>query len=301
MKPTAPDRAELQSRRLWFAALTLLFVAKKELLSQWGKVAQSFGEEEVHDLRVASRRLREALALFAPCFPERKVTRVAKLVKRITRRMGDLRNIDEALLFLSTLAPAQTSGCGPELAELKRTLTSEREGARATLATELAASHRSRLRRELQALAGSANPFAPGGFDPFAPLPPFAADALAERAEIVFRLIPDALKEADHAAQHRLRIAVKKLRYRVELLGPLFGEAGDELRAALKGHQDVLGKLHDMDVFAELVRERVKEGAGREELLQVIAGRRKEFFASFAATIRESPLEELTERALASV
>ena len=301
MKPTVPDRAELRSRRLWFAALTLLSQAEKEFLSQWGKAARSFGEEEVHDLRVASRRLREGLALFAPCFPPKKVARVSKLVKSITRSMGALRNIDEALIFLSALEPEETSGCAVELEELKQALAHEREDARRTLAKELAGPDRSRLRRQFRLLVSRTNTFAGSGVDPFARLSPFAAGALAERADAVRRLLPDAMNEVEFAAQHRLRIAVKKMRYRAELIGPLFPDQGEELRGALKTYQEVLGKLHDLDIFAEMVPERVEDGVGREELLQVMAKRRKDIFGRFVQTLDDLSLEELTERALATL
>ena len=181
MKPTVPDRVELRSRRLWFAALTLLSQAEKEFISQWGKAARSFGEEEVHDLRVASRRLREGLALFAPCFPPKSVARVSKLVRRVTRSMGALRNIDEALLFLSALEPEERSGCAIELEKLKQALAHEREDARRTLAKELAGPDRSRLRRRFRLLVSRTNPFVDKGVDPFARLSPFAAGSSPTR------------------------------------------------------------------------------------------------------------------------
>ena len=51
--------------------------------------------EYVHDMRVASRRLRAAMRNFADCFtPKKKFRRYLKRVERITRRLGDVRDLD---------------------------------------------------------------------------------------------------------------------------------------------------------------------------------------------------------------
>lgn len=51
--------------------------------------------EYVHDMRVASRRLRDAMRNFADCFTrKKKFRRHLKRVKRITSRLGDVRDLD---------------------------------------------------------------------------------------------------------------------------------------------------------------------------------------------------------------
>ena len=56
------------STPLWIAARLLTKEHAREFFKCWTKVAKGFETEEIHDLRVASRRLRECLALFEPCF-----------------------------------------------------------------------------------------------------------------------------------------------------------------------------------------------------------------------------------------
>ena len=51
--------------------------------------------EYVHDMRVASRRLRAAMRNFADCFtPKKEFRRHLKRVERITRTLGDVRDLD---------------------------------------------------------------------------------------------------------------------------------------------------------------------------------------------------------------
>ena len=50
--------------------------------------------EFVHEMRVASRRLRAAMDNFADCFPEKPFKKYYKKVKAITRTMGAVRDLD---------------------------------------------------------------------------------------------------------------------------------------------------------------------------------------------------------------
>lgn len=277
------------SGRLWFASLTLLRELERAFFSHWDKTVEAFEEEEVHDLRVASRRLREAVALFSPCFPAGALRRGAKLIREATKAMGALRNLDEALPFFSGLAP-ECPGCAMEIRALLSLLAEERKEALAELEKELSPAARNKAHRTLKRGRSRIRPFTPAAADPFTPFAAFAASALSERAEAIFALLPQAAVETDIAAQHGLRIAVKKMRYRTEIAAPLMKDGAEELLEALKKYQEILGKLHDVDVFAGMVRERLPEGDGREELLRVMRARREELFAAFTAATRDLPL-----------
>lgn len=296
MKSPTPEGSELGSQRLWFASIALLARVESDFFSHWEKAVQSFDEDEIHDLRVASRRLHEGLALFAPCFPSKKVERLSKLVKRVTRLLGSLRNADEAYLFFSALDARETSLCRDEVDQLLKMFKGEGEEAREKLGQGLKSLDSRRLRAELRAMRRRINLFRGRGVDPFCNFALFAGDALQERTHRVVELIPGALNESDIAAQHQLRIAFKKMRYRLEIIEPLHKEACNDLRTELKSYQDLLGKLHDIDVFGDMVRERIPEGAGREELLRVMSKRRGALYASFLAAVETVPVAALAEK-----
>jgi len=269
----------------------------KEFFKRWRKVAKGFDAEEIHDLRVASRRLREALALFADCFPEKRVRRIRKRVKQVTDILGDLRNTDEALLFLSGLSSAEREPAQAGLDLLLAGLQKEREAARQRLEKDLGSLRPTPLRRAIREELSRPELFGNQRTDPFQPLVRFADQAIANRALPVADLLPQALFEANAGAQHRLRIAIKRLRYRLEILEPLFTRDYEVLHATLKGYQELLGKLHDLDVFADLVLHRVEDGTDQQHLLRAITARRSRCFAEFRHKLDEVSVDAIGTRA----
>lgn len=282
---------------LWIAARRLLKGYGKELFKRWKKTTDSFSVEDIHDLRVSSRRVREGLLLFETCFPEKRLASLAKKVKRVTTVLGELRNTDEAVLFFSQLTPEEREGCDPELTEMLARLATEALAARRRLEEELGALKPAPLKARFEAELNTPFLFGNQRTDPFQQLSSFADQAIAARALPVSELLPLALEEANASAQHRLRIAVKRLRYRMEILQELFGPSFSELHASLKGYQEVLGKLHDLDVFSALVLERIPAGAAQHSLLRVLTDRRTALFQSFTAMLQSSPLDTLGARA----
>jgi CHAD domain len=87
------------------------------------------------------------------------------------------------------------------------------------------------------------------GLEPAAPLRPNAARIVAARLDELLGLAGAALDPGAATAQHDLRIAAKRLRYVLELVGPCFGSEAEAARKAAKQLQGVLGELHDCDVM----------------------------------------------------
>ncbi len=296
VKSTPISARQLRLARLWLASFKLLEALQDEFFRLFEKASRGFDAEDVHDLRVASRRLREGLALFAPILPARRLRRLSHRVRELTRLLGELRNADEAALFFTDLESRASAGARPEARRLREELLAEGGLIRMRLEKDLKRFDAAALRDDFQHEIGTPNPFRRRRADPFHPFPPFAAAAFAERGAQAEALLPAALEGKDAAAQHRLRIAVKKLRYRLEIVAPLLSDEGEKARRTLKRYQDLLGELHDLDVFAGLVRERVPDGAGREELLETIEKRRSDLFASFSELDEKQPLGTLTAR-----
>jgi hypothetical protein len=74
---------------------------------------------------------------------------------------------------------------------------------------------------------------------------------VAVRALEVESFVPRALDPTKSKAQHDMRIAVKRLRYLLELAEPALGEPAAEGAQAAKRLQTVLGKIHDCDEMLE--------------------------------------------------
>src|SRR6185369_9560789 len=85
-------------------ARNVLYSHWEEMLRLRRVVMKGGGQEDIHDLRVASRRFRAAFALLEPLAHPGAGRVVVRRVRRITRTLGTLRNLDEALAFFSAHA-----------------------------------------------------------------------------------------------------------------------------------------------------------------------------------------------------
>ena len=87
------------------------------------------------------------------------------------------------------------------------------------------------------------------GLDPAAPLRANAVRIVLTRLEELRALAPAALEPSATTTQHDMRIAAKRLRYVLEIVGPCFGAEAKATRDAAKRLQSVLGDIHDCDVM----------------------------------------------------
>lgn len=112
------------------------------------------------------------------------------------------------------------------------------------------------------------------GLDPAAALRPNAARIVRTRLEELRSFAPAALEPAASTAQHDMRIAAKRLRYVLEIVGPCFGPEAQAARDAAKRLQGVLGEIHDCDEMLPRVW-------GIESLRDLLRTRRELLFRRF--------------------
>jgi CHAD domain-containing protein len=283
---------------LWRIARTLLGARVDDFFLCWDRAVHTFGVDDIHDLRVSSRRLREGLLLFAPVYHPHAIRRAGKLVKQVTRSLGALRNVDEALLFFTGLNEEIGASCHGCLAGLLEGFRRDRVRILYRLKRTLAGMDRVTLRRELDGTTGSPALFTPTTslVDPFLPLHRFARQSMEQPVAAVLTLAVDAVRPEEVEIRHRLRIAVKHLRYRIEILSFLFRADYDDIHAALKGYQDQLGTLHDLDVFAGIIPEGLVSAGDRKTVDEAIAAHRAAAFDGFLTMMQTSPLHAIGER-----
>ena len=285
-------------------AAPALLLAKAEPLFALEEAARSGADADaVHDMRVASRRLREAMRLLEPLYPRREFRAWYRRVRGITRALGPVRDSDVFIEDFAKLGKRVGDEGKRAVAFMVGYRSGRREHELAALNAELAALDLERSRRSLESLAfrlaGSAS-----AEQPFAT---FAYGAVAERAATVFGAQPAALDEANILQQHALRIDYKRLRYAVEAFAPCYDEAFDDLHATLTAFQDTLGEMHDMHVFLELLRSPgIVAAAGRAgvpaaalaEVERVVEAQAHADFERFAALASKNPAESLLPRLL---
>jgi CHAD domain-containing protein len=209
--------------------------------------------DAIHQARVATRRLREALPLVVRGADGRKLR---KRTRGLTRVLGSVRELDVALMTLDELE-AQPDLPRRGLARLREDITQERRLLLAAMLHELKTHDLERLRKK--ALTAVRRPEAPSTGrkrarrrDPRR-LP--AAEARAARRAATVR---DAIRNAGGIylpdRLHDVRIAAKKLRYAMEIARELKGSRAAARIRMLKGTQDLLGRMHDLEVLIGRIR-----------------------------------------------
>ena len=137
------------------AARRVVEVRARELFEHEEGVLDTTDIERVHDMRVATRRLRAALEVFADAFDSDDLGPVLRDVKRLADALGERRDPDVHLEELTalrlTLAPEDHPGVDVLLEELR----AEQAQGNERLAVALEAARESDLRGRLGALAAS--------------------------------------------------------------------------------------------------------------------------------------------------
>jgi CHAD domain-containing protein len=112
--------------------------------------------EGVHDMRVATRRLRAALEVFAPCFPKEEHKKALKEVKAIADALGERRDRDVAIASLTVFAAEMPAPDRPGIESLTDRFRAEQLEANSALAPFVDPKRLTQLHRSLAELARSA-------------------------------------------------------------------------------------------------------------------------------------------------
>src|SRR5262249_11711332 len=207
----------------------------------------------LHRMRIASRRLRELLPILQ--LDHNTTRKLSRRLRRVTSRLGGVRELDVLGLLLTQLHESGQYRHGA-LTRVANAVAHERDEARSRLSSKLPTAD---LRRLIGKLEKAADELASTRRK--ASRRDEAAWHWAMEARIARRAerFNDARREAGAVylpeRLHAVRIALKKLRYAVELSVEAAGERdNDELRT-LKRAQDQLGHLHDFQVLIGRVRQ----------------------------------------------
>jgi len=201
--------------------------------------------EFIHQIRVALRRLRSALKVFAPALPSAFTETWPQRLRDNADRFGPARDLDVLRTeLLDAIAPEWLIGT-VTFRDLIDVVDAERHAAHEAAKRALDPDEQARIilafSTDLLQLQGS-------GPDPGLELAEFARARLI-RARRRARARFNAASSLEPAQLHRLRIGLKELRYAVEFFAPLFGRK--TVRAYLEQltrAQTVLGYLQDMEV-----------------------------------------------------
>ncbi len=208
--------------------------------------------EELHDMRVATRRLRAAVALFAEVLPIRAQVFREEL-GWLGRLLGAVRDLDvqqEGLAEMATAPVGWSAGARPHdhdpLAELTALLERERQAARDAMLSGLDSVRFERLDRGLAAMVQQGP--ARRSLSARAPALIAMPDLVVGRHEAVAKAARRAKKSGAVPDFHRLRIRCKRLRYALEFSAEVYGGRTARFVRQLTALQDELGLMQDAEV-----------------------------------------------------
>jgi CHAD domain-containing protein len=137
------------------AAARIVSVRAAELTENAQGVLDTGDIERVHDMRVATRRLRAALEIFEPCFPAEAYGQALREVKRLADALGERRDRDVSIAALHVFNEQMPAPDRRGIESLIRQLADEQEEANQELAPLVESSHLTALRESLAELVGS--------------------------------------------------------------------------------------------------------------------------------------------------
>ena len=223
---------------------------------QWDPKVRTDEYDAVHKMRVATRRLRSALATFRPLLDRAQTDPLRDELKWIATELGGARDAEvlrERLLAEIAAEPDELV-LGPIASRISTELQSDHQRAHGRLVEALNSTRYFRLLDRLDALV----------FDP-----PFTADAGGKARTVLTTCVRKAYRRVSKLVQHgppedpaqrdgwyhEIRKAAKRLRYAGESVAPAFGQPAVVLAERGEALQEVLGEHQDSVVARSALRE----------------------------------------------
>lgn len=242
------------------AALLVLLNQRLTTLVDAMPAAQAGDMRSVHQARVATRRLREALPVLRVSVDGQAIGRVRRQVRRMTRALGPVRELDVALAHLDDLAGQRILSPGA-LTRVRQTIARERLERRRQMLAAITPGKIEKLRQRLGVVGRGPKPFE-------------TRATIAEAEHQVARRAVALTGAMERAGSlylsdrlHAIRVAAKKLRYAMEVERELKRSRVTARITQLKRLQDLLGQMHDYEILIDRTRQLQTDVAGSDRRL----------------------------------
>lgn len=218
--------------------------------------------EELHAMRVATRRQRAAWRVFGEAFDPKRTARHRRRLREVATDLGAVRDLDVLIEAGEAYRDRQSAAEGAAFDRLLQGWRSRRDAARVILVRELDSDRHERWVEDYLAFvqAEGAGVLAVGPTQPHR-----VRDTMPSRIWAAYegvRAYEPVLRWADVTTLHDLRIAAKWLRYTLEFVREALGRDAGPVIEKVVALQDHLGWLHDADVASGLARQFLVEHAG---------------------------------------
>ncbi len=258
--------------------------------------------EDVHQLRVATRRLRSDLRTFAPLLDGEQTAPVCADLGRLGRSIGAVRDADVLGARLTATCRALPEQDRPGADRLLRQLREQRDAARDAMLVSLRERRYQRLLETLVKWAAQPPLRAAVPADPAAPRPAAADDQVTARIarrpwKRLQRAVAALGENPPDAQLHAVRILAKRSRYAAEAVAALYGRGASRFAGRIADVQTVLGDHQDTVVAEDWLR----AAAGADPDARLAAGqliavervRRAQLRAQWPAAWRRASVKQL--------
>jgi CHAD domain-containing protein len=237
------------------------------MLANEGGTREGSDIEDLHDMRVATRRMRSAMRVFRPYYKKKAIRPFEKGLRQTGRALGSVRDLDvfmeNAAAYLQTLPPEDQTSLDPLLSSWEV----QREAAREKMLTHLDSNNYNRF------VSGFGEFLTTEGAGAILPNPSKPS------ADRVFQIIPvliyhhlevvlayeNVLEGASLETHHALRIDMKRFRYILEFFQEVLGDEVKPVITDAVAVQDHLGALNDADVACHILIEYLDDWRDKDQ------------------------------------
>jgi CHAD domain-containing protein len=233
----------------------------RRMLAAERKARQGDDAEAVHELRVATRRLRATLGVAAAVAPAKRLRGFQKAIRQVAQSAGAVRDCDVFLAHVLKDQAALPEAERATLEPLVAALRADRDTALAALDEATRQAGHARFKRAFAEAIGGPD----GMWDERPAVRDLAGSAIYRQYEVLRAHGPSGLSDellANDEHLHEARIEAKRLRYLLETFEDVFGARLSEAVGPLVAVQDALGGLNDISVAqAYIAGLRLDDGA----------------------------------------
>jgi CHAD domain-containing protein len=281
------------------SGILLVLCARFDEMASHRDAALDWNDPEgVHDMRVASRRLRSALRDFSPYMRERPLKTCAKQIREIAQCLGRVRDLDVSIATLEKLASRCPADVLPGIERLIQERIKRREPERASLEKIIARERFEQLVSEFHQASRRATRPKVSKIKDDVTEPTFretSREIIAKRVDELEQIGSTVFEPFRQKRLHRMRIAAKRVRYSIQLFAQCLPDAVNAVAEPVARLQGNLGDLHDADVFIQELAMQLTADSG--DMVHAKLERHTEFwllgdFASVRTAKYKDALEE---------
>lgn len=220
--------------------------------------------ECIHRMRVATRRMRTALTLFSDCFPKQDYKKIQKDVRKVTRALGEARDLDVQLEVIeAALEEFPDPVFQPGIKRLKLRLTQRRAEVQQHVDAAMDKMLADHLIERLEAWAAPLLEQSKSVYLYTPALYQLAFRGIQVRIDELLSHVPYITDPQNVQELHAMRISAKRLRYAMETFEELYGGQLKPFITTARKLQDQLGAIHDLDVWIVMIPQFIEEERAR--------------------------------------